>query len=65
MDFLPDVDVVCEVCHGKRYSDDVLSVEYKGKNIYDVLNMTIDEAYDFFKNIPVIKRKSQPWSKSD
>ena len=57
MDFLPDVDVVCEVCHGKRYSDDVLSVEYKGKNIYDVLNMTIDEAYDFFKNIPAIKKK--------
>lgn len=57
MDFLPAVDVICEVCHGKRYSDDVLSVQYKGKNIYDVLNMTIDDAYDFFQNVPKIKKK--------
>lgn len=57
MDFLPAVDVVCEVCHGKRYSDDVLSVQYKGKNIYDVLNMTIDDAYDFFTNVPKIRKK--------
>lgn len=57
MDFLPDVYVTCEVCRGKRYSEDVLAVRYKGKNIYDVLTTTIDDAYEFFRNIPAIKRK--------
>ncbi len=57
MDFLPDVYVTCEVCHGKRYSEDVLAVEYKGKNIADVLDMRIDEAYEFFRHIPSIERK--------
>lgn len=57
MDFLPDVYVTCEVCHGRRYSDDVLSVEYKGKNIADVLDMRVDEALEFFKNIPSIENK--------
>lgn len=57
MDFLPDVYVTCDVCHGKRYSDDVLAVEYKGKNISDVLNMTIEDAYQFFENVPSIHSK--------
>ena len=57
MFFLPDVYVECEVCHGKRYNRETLDVKYKGKNISDVLNMTVDEAYDFFKNIPPIERK--------
>lgn len=57
MDFLPDVYVTCEVCHGRRYSDDVLSIQYKGKNIADVLDMRIEEAYEFFKNVPSIERK--------
>lgn len=57
MDFLPDVYVTCDVCHGKRYSDDVLSIEYKGKNISDILNMTIEDAYTFFQAIPSIKRR--------
>lgn len=57
MSFLPDVYVECEVCHGRRYSDDVLEIEYKGKNIYDVLQMRVDEAFDFFQNIPSIRRK--------
>lgn len=57
MDFLPDVYVTCEVCHGKRYSDDVLSIQYKGKSIYDVLNMRIADAYEFFQNVPMIKKK--------
>jgi excinuclease ABC subunit A len=57
MAFLPDVYVTCPVCHGKRYTDEILEVCYKGKNIYDVLNMRAEEAYDFFKNIPSIERK--------
>lgn len=57
MAFLPDVYVECEVCHGKRFGPEVLSVTYKGKNIYDVLEMRAEEAYEFFKNIPTIARK--------
>ena len=57
MHFLPDVYVPCEVCHGKRYNRETLEVKYKGKNIYDVLNMTVEEAVDFFENVPTIKRK--------
>lgn len=57
MHFLPDVYVPCEVCHGKRYNRETLDVLYKGKNIYDVLNMTVEEACVFFENIPSIKRK--------
>lgn len=56
MYFMADVFVPCEVCAGKRYSRDILNVKYKGKNIYDVLEMTIDEAYEFFDAIPQIKR---------
>ena len=56
MYFMADVFVPCEVCAGKRYSREILDVKYKGKNIYDVLEMTIDEAYDFFDAIPQIKR---------
>lgn len=59
MHFLPDVYVPCEVCHGKRYNRETLEVEYKGKNIADVLDMRIEEALEFFKNIPKIKRKLQ------
>lgn len=57
MHFLPDVYVPCEVCHGKRYNRETLEVKYKGKSIYDVLNMTVDEACTFFENIPSIRRK--------
>lgn len=59
MNFLPDVYVPCEVCHGKRYNAETLEVEYKGKNIADVLDMTVDEAVDFFSAIPKISRKLQ------
>ncbi len=59
MHFLPDVYVPCEVCHGKRYNRETLEVKYKGKNIYDVLNMTVEEALDFFDHVPSIKRKIQ------
>ena len=57
MHFLPDVYITCEVCKGKRYNHETLEVRYKGKNIYEVLEMTVDEAYDFFINIPSIKSK--------
>ena len=57
MHFLPDVYVPCEVCKGKRYNHETLEVKYKGKNIYDVLEMTVDEALEFFKNIPKIQKK--------
>jgi excinuclease ABC subunit A len=57
MHFLPDVYVPCEICRGKRYNRETLEIKYKGKNIADVLDMTVDEAYDFFANIPKIKRK--------
>jgi len=59
MHFLPDVYVPCEVCHGKRYNRETLEVLYKGKSIADVLDMTVEEALDFFANIPKIKRKIQ------
>ena len=57
MQFLPDVYVTCEVCNGKRYNRETLEITWKGKNISDVLNMTVNEAYEFFENIPAIKRK--------
>ncbi|UTH00703.1 excinuclease ABC subunit UvrA [Macrococcoides canis] len=57
MHFLPDVYVPCEVCHGKRYNRETLEVKYKDKNIADILEMTIEDAYHFFENIPKIKRK--------
>ena len=57
MHFLPDVYVPCEVCHGKRYNRETLEVKYKGKSIYDVLNMTVEEALKFFENVPSIARK--------
>lgn len=57
MNFLPDVYVECDVCHGKRYNKETLEVYYKGKTISDVLNMSINEAYEFFQNIPSLQRK--------
>lgn len=57
MHFLPDVYVPCEVCHGKRYNRETLEVKYKGKSIYDVLEMTVEEALAFFENVPFIRRK--------
>ena len=57
MHFLPDVYVPCDVCHGKRYNKETLQVQYKGKNISDVLDMTVSEAYEFFNAIPAIKNK--------
>ncbi len=59
MHFLPDVYVPCEVCGGKRYNRETLDVKYKGKNIYDVLNMTVEEALKFFENVPSVTRKIQ------
>jgi excinuclease ABC subunit A len=59
MNFLPDIYVPCEVCDGKRYNRETLEVKYKGKNIYDVLNMTVEEALSFFSNVPNIKNKIQ------
>lgn len=59
MHFLPDVYVPCEVCHGKRYNRETLEVTYKGKNIADILEMTVEDALQFFENIPKIKRKLQ------
>ncbi|MDZ4221559.1 MAG: excinuclease ABC subunit A, partial [Patescibacteria group bacterium] len=57
MNFLPDVYVECEECHGKRYSREILEIHYREKNIANVLEMTVEEARDFFKNIPIIKTK--------
>ena len=57
MNFLPDVYVPCDVCHGKRFNRETLQVKYRDKSIADVLDMTIEESYDFFKNIPSLKRK--------
>jgi len=57
MHFLPDVYVPCEVCHGKRYNRDTLEVRYKGKNIADILDMTVEEAHAFFRNVPSCRRK--------
>ena len=59
MHFLQDVYVPCEVCHGTRYNNETLSIKYKDKNIYDVLEMRVEEAYEFFQNIPKIKNKLQ------
>ena len=59
MNFLPDVYVPCEVCKGKRYNRETLEVKYKDKNIYEVLEMTVEEGLEFFKNLPKIKRKLQ------
>jgi len=57
MHFLPDIYVPCEVCKGKRYNRETLEVRYKGKNIAEVLDMTVEEALEFFKNIPRIHKK--------
>ena len=59
MHFLPDIYVPCEVCGGKRYNRETLEVKYKGKNIYEVLDMTVDEACDFFDAVPSVKRKME------
>ena len=59
MHFLPDVYVPCDVCHGQRYNRETLEVQYKGKNIHDVLQMTVEQAHEFFAPVPVIKRKLQ------
>jgi excinuclease ABC subunit A len=59
MHFLPDVYVTCDVCGGKRYNRETLNVNYKGKNIYEVLNMTVEESLEFFQAIPGIKQKLQ------
>ena len=58
MHFLPDVYVPCEVCKGKRYNRETLEVHYKGKNIYEVLEMTVEEALAFFENMPKIRRQA-------
>ena len=57
MNFLPDIDVHCEMCNGKRYNQETLEVLYKGKSIYDVLSLTVDQAVSFFNNIPKIYQK--------
>ena len=59
MHFLPDIYVPCEVCAGKRYNRETLQVTYRGKNVHDLLEMTVDDALDFFQNIPSLKRKLQ------
>ena len=59
MNFLPDVYVRCDACNGKRYNEETLQVTYKGKNIYEVLEMTVEDALDFFSNIPKVKHKIQ------
>ncbi|MGA8880427.1 MAG: excinuclease ABC subunit UvrA, partial [Azonexus sp.] len=59
MHFLPDIYVPCDVCHGKRYNRETLEVQYKGKNIYDILGMTVEQAREFFDPVPVIARKLQ------
>jgi excinuclease ABC subunit A len=57
MHFLPDVYVACDVCHGKRYNRETLDIRYKGKNITEVLNMTVEDGCEFFRNVPMIARK--------
>jgi excinuclease ABC subunit A len=59
MHFLPDIYVPCDVCHGQRYNRETLEVQYKGKNIHEILQMTVEEAHEFFKAVPVVKRKLQ------
>ena len=59
MHFMPDVYVPCDVCHGQRYNRETLEIQYKGKNIQQILQMTVEQAYDFFKAVPIIARKLQ------
>ena len=59
MHFLPDIYVPCDVCHGKRYNRETLEVQYKGKTIHDVLEMTVEQAHEFFAAVPVVTRKLQ------
>jgi len=59
MHFLPDIYVPCDVCHGQRYNRETLEVQYKGKNIHEILQMTVEEAHEFFKAVPVVRRKLQ------
>ena len=59
MQFLPDVYITCDQCHGKRYNTETLSIKYKGKNISEILDMTVEEALEFFKNITSIANKLQ------
>ena len=59
MNFLPDVYVTCDECNGKRYNKETLDITYKGKNISDILNMTVDEALEFFEAIPPLRKKLQ------
>ncbi len=63
MQFLPDVYVTCDECKGKRYNSETLNVKYKGKTISEVLDMTVEEALEFFKNIPVVEKKLQTLDK--
>jgi Excinuclease ATPase subunit len=64
MHFLPDVYVPCDVCHGKRYNRETLDILYKGYNINDVLEMTVEDALKLFEPVPSIARKLRPWSTS-
>jgi excinuclease ABC subunit A len=57
MHFLPDIYVSCDVCHGKRYNRETLEIEYKGRNINQILQMTVEQAYDFFSPVPIVARK--------
>ncbi|MBL80126.1 MAG: excinuclease ABC subunit A [Nitrosomonadaceae bacterium] len=57
MHFLPDIYVTCDICHGKRYNRETLEIKYKSKNIFDVLQMTVEQAYDFFSQVPILARK--------
>jgi excinuclease ABC subunit A len=59
MHFLPDIYVSCDVCHGKRYNRETLEIQYKGKNINDILQMTVEQAHEFFRPVPVVARKLQ------
>ena len=59
MHFLPDVYVTCDVCHGTRYNRETLEIKYKGKSIAEVLDMTVEEAFEFFENIPPVRTKLQ------
>ncbi|MCL2830623.1 MAG: excinuclease ABC subunit UvrA [Betaproteobacteria bacterium] len=59
MHFLPDIYIPCDVCHGKRYNRETLEIGYRGKNIHDILNMTVEEAHEFFSAVPVVARKLQ------
>ena len=63
MQFMADLTLTCEACHGKRFKHDVLEVKYRGKNIDDVLNMTVSEALDFFKDCPTVATRLQPLEK--